>query len=224
VFYLTDSHQVLRSVFAAKPQDYYLIGLPGMVGNDSNSKLPRTGEGRKGKSIRGGVALILAGIVLFGTTSYYFSQRSRLKQKVENPAVANLNDVSLQTPSVLRAPANSENGVKTGESLQATKAPSLREKISSTPESVDYRPFLELSQIIPFGMSLELVGRVEPGSRLMANDEAVEIAGDGSYKHFTNPFPASSQKVKIVMKATDLAGRSSVLTAIHDFRVGDGKD
>lgn len=85
------------------------------------------------------------------------------------------------------------------------------------------RPSLNLRQIIPFGRSLELIGQVEPGSSLTVNGEAVEVEGDGSFKHFTNPFPKSAEKVHLVMKATNLAGRASVLTATHNFgsRVGN---
>lgn len=79
------------------------------------------------------------------------------------------------------------------------------------------RPFIELQRIIPFGRSLELIGRVEAGSSLVVNDEAVEVAGDGSFKHFTNPFPASAGKVNLVMKMTDLSGRTRILTTTHDF-------
>ncbi len=80
------------------------------------------------------------------------------------------------------------------------------------------QPLMELQRIIPFGRSLELVGRVEAGSSLIVNDEVVEVAGDGSFKHFTNPFPASAGKVNLVMKMTDLSGRTRILTATHDFR------
>lgn len=79
------------------------------------------------------------------------------------------------------------------------------------------RPSLNLRRIIPFGKSLELIGQVEPGSSLTVNNETVEVGGDGSFKHFTNPFPKSADKVYLVLKATNLAGRDSILTATHDF-------
>lgn len=77
--------------------------------------------------------------------------------------------------------------------------------------------FIKLDRIIPFGRSLELIGSVEAGSRLAVNDEIVDVAGDGSFKHFTNPFPASAQKVRLVMKVSDLAGRTRIVTTTHDF-------
>lgn len=78
-------------------------------------------------------------------------------------------------------------------------------------------PFIRLDRIIPFGRSLELIGRVDAGSRLSVNRELVEISGDGSFKHFTNPFPASVQTVNLLMKVTDLSGRTSVVSATYGF-------
>jgi hypothetical protein len=77
--------------------------------------------------------------------------------------------------------------------------------------------FIKLDRIVPFGRSLELIGSVEAGSRLAVNDETVDVAGDGSFKHFTNPFPVSAQKVRLVMRVTDLAGRIRIVSTTHDF-------
>jgi hypothetical protein len=83
-------------------------------------------------------------------------------------------------------------------------------------------PFIELQQIIPFGRSLELVGRVEAGSRLAVNDEMAEVSGEGLFKHFTKPYPASAQFVRLTLRVTDLAGRTRIYTATHDFRSPGG--
>ncbi len=85
-------------------------------------------------------------------------------------------------------------------------------------KGAETRPFLELGKITPFGRSLEIIGRVEAGSKLVVDNEPVEVAGDGSFKHFTQLFPASIDRVGLVLKATDLAGRTRTLTAYHDFR------
>lgn len=77
--------------------------------------------------------------------------------------------------------------------------------------------FLQLQRIVAFGRSLELVGRVEPGTNLTVNDDIVEIAGDGTFKHFTARFPASVHKVLLVLKGVDLAGRTRTLTATYTF-------
>jgi hypothetical protein len=81
----------------------------------------------------------------------------------------------------------------------------------------ELRPFIELQRIIPFGRSLELIGNVEAGSRLFVNGESVEVGGDGSYKHFTNPFPAYARKVDLAMKVTNLAGQTRTLRTTYDF-------
>jgi hypothetical protein len=77
--------------------------------------------------------------------------------------------------------------------------------------------FIRLDRIIPFGRSLELIGRVEAGSRLTVNNETVDVTGDGNFKHFTNPFPVSAQKVRLIMKVADLGGRIRIVTTTHDF-------
>ncbi len=74
----------------------------------------------------------------------------------------------------------------------------------------DTPPKLELQKIVRFGKSLELIGRVDPGTSLTVNDESVEVAGDGSFKHFTRPF--TTRKAQLVLKAIDLAGRVRLLT------------
>ena len=85
-------------------------------------------------------------------------------------------------------------------------------------KGAETRPFLELKKITPFGRSLEIIGRVEAGSKLVVDNEPVEVSGDGSFKHFTQLFPASIDRAGLVLKATDLAGRTRTLTAYHDFR------
>lgn len=80
--------------------------------------------------------------------------------------------------------------------------------------------FLQLERIVAFGRCLELVGRVEAGASLTVNGEIVDVAGDGTFKHFTDPFPGSADKVRLVLKGTDLAGRTRVLTATYLFSTG----
>jgi hypothetical protein len=187
-----------------------------MVGRDSNSKLPHAEERRKGKKSRKGVAL-LAGITLFCAASYFLSDRLISKRMDKNQGSAGRSAVSISA-QVTHATAMDVQGASKGsDPFPSVAPPILQENVSPAPKPEDPRPFLELNRIIPFGMSLELIGRVEPGSRLTVNEETVAVAADGSYKHFTNPFPASSRKVRLVVKATDLAGRTSVLTAVHNF-------
>ncbi len=79
------------------------------------------------------------------------------------------------------------------------------------------RPHLALHKIVQFGRTLELVGSAEAGSRLTVNNESIEVSGDGSFKHFTKPFTESGDRVRLEIKATDLAGRTRNLTAFHSF-------
>ena len=86
------------------------------------------------------------------------------------------------------------------------------------------KPHVELRQIVPFGRSLELIGRVEAGSSLVINGDTVEVSGDGSFKHFMSPFPLSARLVYLKLKVTDLAGRTRTWTATHDFSAHDGEN
>jgi hypothetical protein len=79
------------------------------------------------------------------------------------------------------------------------------------------QPSIFLERIVPFGRSLELTGKVEAGTSLDINTEMADVAGDGSFKHFTKPFPNTERNVQVVLKATDLAGRISTLTVNHEF-------
>jgi hypothetical protein len=79
------------------------------------------------------------------------------------------------------------------------------------------QPSIVLQRIIPFGRSLELIGTVDAGSRLVVNGKSVEVNGDGTYKHFTNPFPDYARKVNIVMTVTNLAGKNRTLRTTYDF-------
>jgi hypothetical protein len=81
-------------------------------------------------------------------------------------------------------------------------------------------PYLELQKIVPYGRILELIGRIEAGSKLLINDERVSVSGDGAFKHFTKQFPVSNDRVRLELVVTDLSGRSRTMTAFHDFRSG----
>jgi hypothetical protein len=52
--------------------------------------------------------------------------------------------------------------------------------------------FLEVTRINQHGKVLEVVGRTEPGSLVIINNEQVfSIAADGTFRHFTSPLPRS---------------------------------
>jgi len=51
---------------------------------------------------------------------------------------------------------------------------------------------LELDNLILHGTRVEIVGRTEPGARVMVNDEPVfAVLQDGSFKHITQPFSST---------------------------------
>lgn len=72
-------------------------------------------------------------------------------------------------------------------------------------------PSLLVHKIISFGRSLEIIGKVDPGNRLFINGEAAIVEPDGSFKHFTKPFPRPG-RVELFLKTNDLAGRVRTLT------------
>ena len=52
--------------------------------------------------------------------------------------------------------------------------------------------FLEVTTTVLHGRVLEVVGRTEPGSTVIINNEQVfSIAADGTFRHFTSPLPKS---------------------------------
>jgi hypothetical protein len=93
----------------------------------------------------------------------------------------------------------------------------LRARENGAASDATAGPMLELQRIVPFGRSLELIGRVEAGSSLMINNELVEVTGEGVFKHFTSPFPTAATRVQLTLKVTNLAGQARAWTASHDF-------
>jgi hypothetical protein len=92
----------------------------------------------------------------------------------------------------------------------------VRQPVSQAKPVALPAPTLELDRIVPFGRSLELVGRVDPGNQLLVNSELVRVENDGSFKHFTKPF-ATRGTVQLVLKTTDLVGRVRTITRTADI-------
>ena len=131
--------------------------------------------------------------------------------------------VSIPGNMVMRVRKLADNEMEITPSPDATMPPlRLLDENGNPAKGVGNGPFIELQQIIPFGKCLELIGRVETGSSLLVNDEIVEVSGEGKFKHFTRPFPASAEVVRLILKVSDLAGRSRTYTATHDFRTYGG--
>ena len=101
---------------------------------------------------------------------------------------------------------------------------SVRRAAPEASPAAGSEPTLELKKIVRFGRSLELVGRVDPGGSLVVNGETVDIAADGSFKHFTKPFAGSARTVQLVLTAKDLSGRTRRAMVTQDFSSGPGED
>lgn len=57
---------------------------------------------------------------------------------------------------------------------------------------------LELSNFILHGNQIEIIGRTEPGARVMVNDQPVfAVQQDGSFKHFTQPFASGANQITV---------------------------
>jgi hypothetical protein len=54
--------------------------------------------------------------------------------------------------------------------------------------------FLEITKIVQHGRVVEVVGRTEPGSTVIINNEQVfSLASDGTFRHFTSPLPKTGE-------------------------------
>jgi hypothetical protein len=125
--------------------------------------------------------------------------------------------------TVMKVRKSADNEMEISASPDATGTPLLFVDENGNPaKETGKGPFIELQQIIQFGKSLELIGRVETGSSLLINDEIVEVSGEGQFKHFTKPFAVGAEVVRLNLKVTDLAGRTRKYTAVHDFRPSGG--
>jgi hypothetical protein len=181
------------------------------LGRHSNPTIPSVKRARKRRFLATGLLITLI-VVLFWLV--FFVKPWRSKSGVAESSASALNS-SIPHP----AGDPSSNASKTGERSASQHEAESGNSVaaSSQTENSDIRPFMKLERIVAFGRSLELIGTVEAGSRLAVNDEHVEINGDGSFKHFTDPFPVTAQKVLVIMKVTDLAGRTRTESVAYNF-------
>lgn len=71
--------------------------------------------------------------------------------------------------------------------------------------------FLEITNIIQHGRVVEVVGRTEPGSTVIINNQQVfNIAPDGTFQHFTSPLPKMGSN-QITITAQDRKGRTKTI-------------
>jgi hypothetical protein len=71
--------------------------------------------------------------------------------------------------------------------------------------------FLEITRIVQHGKVLEVLGRTEPGSMVIINNEQVfSIAPDGTFRHFTSPLPKSGSN-QITITAQNRKGDTNTI-------------
>ncbi len=73
------------------------------------------------------------------------------------------------------------------------------------------RAFLEVKPFIQHGKVVEVMGRTEPGSTVIINNEQVfSIAADGTFRHFTSPLPKSGSN-QITITAQNRKGDTNTI-------------
>jgi hypothetical protein len=76
------------------------------------------------------------------------------------------------------------------------------------------KAFLEITKTILHGRSVEILGRTEPGSTVVINNEQVfNIASDGTFRHFTSPLPKAGEN-QITITAQDSRGDTNTIRKI----------
>ena len=77
--------------------------------------------------------------------------------------------------------------------------------------SENHQAFLEITNIIQHGRVIEVVGRTEPGSTVIINNQQVfNIAADGTFRHFTSPLPRKGSN-QITITAQDRQGNTKTI-------------
>ena len=70
---------------------------------------------------------------------------------------------------------------------------------------------LVVEKYIQHGKVIEVVGRTEPGATLLINNQPVfNVAANGSFKHFTPPFPSAGPN-QITITAQNSGGKVATL-------------
>ena len=77
--------------------------------------------------------------------------------------------------------------------------------------SENHQAFLEITSITQHGRVVEVVGRTEPGSTVIINNQQVfNIAADGTFRHFTSPLPRKGSN-QITITAQDRKGNTKTI-------------
>ncbi|HET9179717.1 MAG TPA: hypothetical protein VFQ24_15285 [Terriglobia bacterium] len=77
--------------------------------------------------------------------------------------------------------------------------------------SENHQAFLEVTNITQHGRVVEVVGRTEPGSTVIINNQQVfNIAADGTFRHFTSPLARKGSN-QITITAQDRKGNTKTI-------------
>ncbi|TAM81428.1 MAG: hypothetical protein EPN47_11735 [Acidobacteria bacterium] len=77
--------------------------------------------------------------------------------------------------------------------------------------SENHQAFLEITNIVQHGRVVEVVGRAEPGSTVIINNQQVfNIAADGTFRHFTSPLPRKGSN-QVTITAQDRKGNTKTI-------------
>jgi hypothetical protein len=77
--------------------------------------------------------------------------------------------------------------------------------------SQNHQAFLEITNITQHGRVVEVVGRTEPGSTVIINNQQVfNIAADGTFRHFTSALPKKGSN-QITITAQDRKGNTKTI-------------
>jgi hypothetical protein len=77
--------------------------------------------------------------------------------------------------------------------------------------SENHQAFLEITNITQHGRVVEVVGRTEPGSTVIINNQQVfNIEADGTFRHFTSPLPRKGSN-QITITAQDRKGNTKTI-------------
>jgi hypothetical protein len=77
------------------------------------------------------------------------------------------------------------------------------------------KAFLEITKTILHGRVVEVVGRTEPGSTVIINNEQVfSIAPDGTFRHFTSPLPKAGANLITITAQNSKGGTNTIRKTI----------
>ena len=124
-------------------------------------------------------------IALGGAAGFLLRQPTSVVPNVQSPTSPPA--TSLATPSGQGSTIESQGQNPTSAQENPAPVPSAAEAASAQPGS---RPFLEITKVILHGRVAEVLGRTEPGSTVIINNEQVfAISFNGRFRHLTAPFP-----------------------------------